>query len=109
MSEDRRFLRGRARFLLPGDETTTRLVPQADPIGLDEAWGKGSWAITAGGSIERPIDDRGTLRWSPLYPVGAEVLIADWSATPEGWFDVPVVLGPEYEGRRLITNLEGAP
>ena len=94
------FLSERDRFLQDGAKTTQRLVGQDDPIPIDEAHGKGAWAITTDGSIERTVFDE----WMPLYPPGAEALIASWSPIPPGWVDVGVALGPEYEGRRLITN-----
>ena len=87
-------------FLVGGRRTTNRLVGQEYPVQADPQHGFGSWVVTTDGDVFRPMYGE----WMPFFPKGSEILIASWSPTPPGWYDVPITLGPEYEGRRVITN-----
>lgn len=93
------FLNHHSRFLQGGARAEKRLVPQEDPIPLDERHSKGAWVVTKDGSIERVLDGE----WTPLYPRGAEVTISPWSPVPPGWTEV-MQLGPDWSNARVITN-----
>jgi len=96
-----RFLRD-DHYLIATKRSTSSLVPRVYPVQADKDHYFGSWVVTETGNMYRVLEGD----WLPFFPPGAEVFIAPWSPIPEGWFEVDVTLPAEYDGHKVITNVQ---